>query len=134
MGAIQQPTPKMGLYRVETRAESFYLTAPKERLTNTASTWSIPAEDVPCVLAALDLVTGSTHNWYSTWVELGRPVTGVVPEVTADYPAASDGQFLTFSGPAALYTSTNDSPYNSIELGYDAVEPLRKALHAIARP
>ncbi|MGP3914338.1 hypothetical protein [Nonomuraea sp. 10N515B] len=134
MGAIQEPTPEMGPYRVETRRESFYLTAPRERLANTATTWSIPAEDVPCVLAALDLVTGSSHNWYSSWVAIGRPVTGDVPEVTGDYPAAVDGARVTLSGPAWLIERTDDDwPYNSIELGYDAVVPLRAALLAASR-
>ncbi|MFI6179798.1 hypothetical protein ACIA8R_29935 [Nonomuraea sp. NPDC051191] len=134
MGAIQQPTPAMGPYRVETRSQSFYLTAPKDRLTNTATTWSIPATDVPSVLAALDQVVGPPHQGYSAWVTNGRPVTGVVPEVTGDYPAMTDGHLVTMSGPAALYTSTNDtSPYNSIELGYDVVEPLREALQEVTR-
>ncbi|WP_433235305.1 hypothetical protein ACQPYK_25115 [Streptosporangium sp. CA-135522] len=39
------------------------------------------------------------------------------------------------SGPAALYSSADDTwPYNSIELNYNAVEPLRDALATIARP
>lgn len=133
MGGLQPSTPEMGPYSVETRMESFNLTAPRERLTNTETTWSIPAEDVPCVLAALDLVTGPTHNWYSTWEAEGRKHTGDKPMRGDHYPASVDGQLVTLSGPAYLYTRESDWPYNLIELGYDTVVPLRDALQKVAR-
>jgi hypothetical protein len=133
MGAIQEPTPEMGPYKVETRRESFYLTGPRERLTNTAATWSIPVEDVSCVLAALDQVAGPPHQGYAAWEANGRPVTGDIPEVTGDYPATLDGARVTLSGPAWLIDRTDTWPYNSIELGYDAVVPLSDALQAVAR-
>ncbi|AQZ62765.1 unnamed protein product [[Actinomadura] parvosata subsp. kistnae] len=122
----------MGPYRVETRSESFYLTAPKERLTNTAATWSIPAEDVSCVLAALNQIVGQPHSGYSAWLRGGRQITGDHPMPAGDYPATSDGQRVTLSGPAYLTDRAEGTwPYNSIELGYDAVEPLRDALQAV---
>ncbi|MFD1932221.1 hypothetical protein ACFSKW_12125 [Nonomuraea mangrovi] len=134
MGAIQKPTPPMGSYKVETRGESFYLTAPKDRLTNAADTWRILRQDVPCVLAALDQVVGPPHEGYAAWEANGRTNTGDVPAVDGTYPAAADGERVALSGPAWLIDRTDDaSAWNSIELTYDAVLPIRAALQAVAQ-
>ncbi|MEU7855235.1 hypothetical protein [Nonomuraea sp. NPDC049141] len=134
MSRAEELRASMGPYTVQPHRESFYLSAPKDRLTNTATTWSIPIEDGLCLLAALDQLSNPPFRSYVAWEARGRPYNGEVARLYGDYPASVDGVQAVLSGPARPVERVKDGwGWNSIRLGYDAVAPLRVALEGLVQ-
>ncbi|UQA95646.1 hypothetical protein [Streptomyces halobius] len=127
MGAIQQPTTAMGPYKTEIRRESFYLTVTgptaelrAERVDR--DTMRVPVADVPCILAALDQVTG--HLAWREWT--GAPRTGTVA-------VTRDGDSLLIRPGAPVYDQRWDDEQGDdtnvmTEVAYEDVDDLRAQL------
>ncbi|ONK13151.1 hypothetical protein [Streptomyces sp. MP131-18] len=139
MGAIQEPAPAMGPYRVELRKESFYLSradaVPDLISASSRYELKVPSEDAPALLSALDQVTG-----HPSWGKWPRPAQDERPDTTWALPPGSDGPApdphwtvtptgpaLSIRGPWIVYYET-DRAFLSTEICYRDLEELREAL------
>ncbi|MFE7480008.1 hypothetical protein [Streptomyces sp. NPDC057552] len=142
MGAIQEPTPEMGPYRVEMRSESFYLTRTEADAETTAARTryeaKVPTADLPALLAALDQVL--THPWWPKWE---RPAPGEEPDTSwvrppgeegsAPHPcwtAVADGEGVIITGPWTVHHELREDDDHLLfsEICYRDVEDLKVEL------
>lgn len=141
MGAIQEPTPAMGPYRVEIRSESFYLNRSDASagVVTRPSRYeaTVPVTDAPQILAALDQVTG--HPQWKRWP---RPAEGEQPDTSWTFPpdkqgpaadahwtVTVDGDRLSIRGPWVVYHESHRNLLGT-ELCYWDVSQLREAITA----
>ncbi|MEU4231118.1 hypothetical protein AB0F17_43075 [Nonomuraea sp. NPDC026600] len=130
MGGCLDPTPEMGPFTVEVRGESFYLGCHSDYLAVTPERgWSIPAGQVPALVAAFDQVR-DFHGYAAALQE--NQEGSALPEHRVEVREGRvhvHGLSYAYLGDA----STREWPYRTLEVEYRYVQALQDVITAAAQ-